>query len=243
MMTFVQADSRVWLEEALAADFASIHDRQAVSGRNPHFKCTVNGHRVLVRTPTRGGLWSFLGWRHLSTRRIRRETTALEVALQSGLKVPQLLAFKVEGGLFKKITCVYSVIEGVRPFDEALMELRGPARWYLLKRVASAVWTMHRAGILHGDLNARNILIGDSIYFVDFDGARLARTGGFNEIVRLCRSLEKIFGKRLMPTDKARLIRAYIDPKWMLKPSLVRCESRIAWHRCWWKITSASGPA
>lgn len=238
MMAFVRADCREWLEEALAADFASIQDRQPVVGRNPHFIASVKGRRVLVRTPTRGGLWSFLGWRHLSARRVERERAALERAERAGLKVPQLLAYKVEGGFFKKITCVYSVIEGVRPLDEALSNLRGQARWYLLSRVASAVWTMHKADLLHGDLNARNILIGGSVYFVDFDGARIGGKGGFSEIVRLCRSLEKILGPRLMPTDKARLIRAYIDPKWMLKPSLARCERSIARHRWWWKLTS-----
>lgn len=239
----LRPDVRSWLQNPLSEDFASIRDRQSVPGRTPHFICRPSGapFSILVRTPTRGGIWSFLGWRHFTIGRVRRELEALKIAAEARLQVPELLAYQVRGGLFKKITCVYGVLEGALTFDEALSRRSASSRWDLLGRVAAEIRKLHFAGLRHGDLNVRNILVGpgDRVSFVDFDGAYRASGSGFSEVARLCRSIEKTMTGRMMATDKARLIRAYIDPKWPLKPSLARCERAMGRHRCWWKVTGA----
>jgi tRNA A-37 threonylcarbamoyl transferase component Bud32 len=241
---FLRPDCRSWLLEPLRREFSGL-DRTPVQGRTRHYSVEAAGRKILVRFPTRGGFWSFLGRRHLGLSRVRREAQALRLAAEAGLSVPELLAVRVDSsGIFRKLTCVYPYLEGVQTLDRRLADLRGPERWDLLRKVAGLVLRMHRAGLLHGDLNVRNVLIrGSEIILVDFDGARLRGRGGHSEIYRLCRSLEKTMRGSMMATDKARLVRAYIDPKWLLKPSLARCEKSLARHRCWWKFTSSGEAA
>jgi 3-deoxy-D-manno-octulosonic acid kinase len=241
---FVRSDCAAWLSGPLASGFEAVTDRRPVKGRSRHFICRPDGapYSILVRTPTRGGLWSFLGDRHLSRARIRREIEGLRRAREAGVEVADLIGYRAEPRLlFQRLTCVYPAIESAETLEAALRRLRGSARWELLQRVASTARALHRADVRHGDLNARNILVGpgDRITLIDFDAA--GRGGGFPEIVRLCRSLHKTLGSDLMATDKARLIRDYIDPKMMLKPMLARCEAAIARHRLWWRLSL--GPA
>jgi 3-deoxy-D-manno-octulosonic acid kinase len=56
----------------------------------------------------------------------------------------------------------------------------------------------HAAGVVHADLNARNILVGPerAIHLVDFDRARIREgdaTGFRRNLARLRRSLEKLW--------------------------------------------------
>jgi len=82
-----------------------------------------------------------------------------------------------------------------------------PALW---RAVGATVARFHRAGVVHADLNARNILIGqgDAVHLVDFDRARFADSDGANcraNLQRLRLSLEKLWP----PADRARL-----EPCW-----------------------------
>ena len=83
---------------------------------------------------------------------------------------------------------------------QALADLIGersgsPALW---RGVGETIARFHRAGVLHADLNARNILVGrdDAIHLVDFDRARFAGNGTLSRLAnlkRLRRSLEKFW--------------------------------------------------
>jgi len=72
---------------------------------------------------------------------------------------------------------------------------RGPALW---RAVGATIARFHRAGVVHADLNARNILVGpdDAVHLVDFDRAHLsaeATAACRANLRRLQRSLEKLW--------------------------------------------------
>jgi 3-deoxy-D-manno-octulosonic acid kinase len=84
----------------------------------------------------------------------------------------------------------------VRPLADLVAQ--GSRDTVLWRRTGAAIRKFHDAGVIHADLNARNILVGDDkdIYLVDFDRARLnvGDTGAFRaNLVRLRRSLEKVW--------------------------------------------------
>jgi hypothetical protein len=238
----IRPDCKPWLWNDLAGDFRTSGPELWMPGRSPHVVCRPEGapFRVLVRKPTRGGIGSFLGPVHLTAGRIRRERWALDKAGAAGLNVPELLAVKiVRRGIFKSFVCVYRMIEEAATLEDIVRACEGRARWTLLQRVAQEVRRLHEVGIRHGDLNARNVLIVSSgaVAFVDLDGASPSSGSELGEIFRLCRSLEKLLGGRLMASDQARLLRGYL-PGEPLKPSLRKLERHLARHRCWWKVTS-----
>ena len=87
--------------------------------------------------------------------------------------------------------------------DEIGERSDSPALW---RAVGATIARFHRAGVVHADLNARNILIGrdDAVYLVDFDRARFAESDAAAcraNLRRLRRSLEKLWPA----VDRARL--------------------------------------
>jgi len=87
--------------------------------------------------------------------------------------------------------------------DEIGERSDSPTLW---QAVGATVARFHRAGVVHADLNARNVLVGEdnTVYLVDFDRARIAESDAAAcraNLQRLRRSLEKLW-----PTaDRARL--------------------------------------
>ena len=64
------------------------------------------------------------------------------------------------------------------------------------RKVGAAVARLHRAGVQHADLNAHNILLGESakVFVLDFDRGRMRERGAWEQkvLARLQRSLLKI---------------------------------------------------
>ena len=114
-----------------------------------------------------------------------------------GLPVPAPLAALCErrGLLYRGWLLMQRILQ-VQP----LADLLGPgsfdtAPW---QRVGAVIRTFHDAGVVHADLNARNILVAEdgSVYLVDFDRARLSvgDAGAFrSNLERLKRSLDKLW--------------------------------------------------
>lgn len=114
-----------------------------------------------------------------------------------GLPVPAPLAALCERrGLWYRGWLLTGLIPRAVPLADRLAERGFEA--CLWRRTGRIIARFHDAGVVHADLNARNILIGpgDAIYLVDFDRARFSagNAGAYSaNLARLRRSLEKLW--------------------------------------------------
>ena len=69
------------------------------------------------------------------------------------------------------------------------------------RKIGAAIARLHLAGVHHADLNAHNILLGESsqVFILDFDRGRIRPRGSWesNVLARLKRSLNKICSQAL----------------------------------------------
>ncbi len=115
-----------------------------------------------------------------------------------GLPVPQPLAAQcVRAGMLYCGDLITRRIPDVIPLaDVPDIDQSDPAMWI---NTGACIRRFHDHGLVHADLNARNILVGskNSVYLVDFDRARI-RQGARNlfaaNLKRLQRSLKKFLG-------------------------------------------------
>jgi 3-deoxy-D-manno-octulosonic acid kinase len=138
------------------------------------------------------------------------EFRMLAALTDRGLPVPEPLAALCERtGLFYGGWLMTRRIPEVAPLADELPECAGDAA--LWRRTGRVIRRFHDAGVVHADLNARNILLGpgDSVYLVDFDRARLAAGNArafAGNLMRLKRSLVKFW-----PAADQRLERCWSD--------------------------------
>lgn len=227
---YVRPDCRAWLEQDLLSDFADVGPVVELRGRSPHFIYLPKGapRRIIVRRPVRGGLISFLGRNYLGTRRIEIEISALHAAQTLGIRVPELVGYRIDPGFlfYKKFTLVYYEIEEARSLDTV--------RPLPVREVARAVRALHDARILHRDLNLKNILVTkDGIAFVDLGQAKLGVESCIPDIVRLNRSAEKF---KVGLLDRIRFLRAYEPDRGRRRQIARACARNLALHRIWWAI-------
>lgn len=76
---------------------------------------------------------------------------------------------------------LFELLDGTRSLLESWSGLSGVRRGDFLALLGDEIGRMHRLGLLHGDLNWRNILLRDSsgspeVFLVDLDGSRFVRT-------------------------------------------------------------------
>lgn len=112
-----------------------------------------------------------------------------------GLPVPHPLAAQcIRGGMLYTGSLMTRRIPDVVPLAELLgSEMAGAALWGAL---GQCIRNFHEHGVVHADLNASNILIGDeaTVYLIDFDRAKIRKGMGrmFEaNLRRLRRSLNK----------------------------------------------------
>jgi 3-deoxy-D-manno-octulosonic acid kinase len=157
---------------------------------------------VVLRQYLRGGWparFSRDGYLFLGYARSRplAEFAVLVVLLQAALPAPSpLAAMCARRGLCYRGWLLMERIPDVTPLADLLGErAQEPALW---RRCGATIRKFHAAGVVHADLNARNILVGPghAIHLVDFDRARI-RAGdlaGFRRnLARLKRSLRKLW--------------------------------------------------
>lgn len=157
---------------------------------------------VVLRRYLRGG-WAarFSQDRYLFTGYQRsRPVAEFKILLKlwsMDLPVPQPLAAQcVKGGLFYTGSLMTRRIENVEPFAERLLD--EPGTHSLWSAVGRCIRRFHDSGVVHADLNARNILIDDNdrIYLIDFDRAKImmgAQNQFESNLNRLQRSLRKLW--------------------------------------------------
>jgi len=137
------------------------------------------------------------------------EFSFLEQLARAGLPVPEPLAAMCQrDGLQYTGWLMTRRIMNAVPLADLLLDRSGdPELW---RGTGRCVRRFHEHGVVHADLNARNILVGrnDVIYLIDFDRARFRDRGSrafAANIKRLRRSLEKLWPNA---------VRDQIDPCW-----------------------------
>ncbi|MEJ2385043.1 MAG: 3-deoxy-D-manno-octulosonic acid kinase [Xanthomonadales bacterium] len=174
---------------------------EAVGRGSAWFLETPFGAAVLRRY-RRGGMvarisrdrYLFTGWRRS---RPVAEFGVLERLAAAGLPVPAPLAAGVQRrGLLYTGSLITRRIPNARPLADLLAgNARDEALW---RRVGACVRRFHDAGLIHADLNARNILVDaeGAVFLIDLDRARI-RHGALRRfrrnLKRLNRSLVKLW--------------------------------------------------
>jgi 3-deoxy-D-manno-octulosonic acid kinase len=125
-----------------------------------------------------------------------------------GLPVPAPLAAmcRRQGLLYQGWLLMERIMQAQALADVLLDRADDPGLW---QRIGAAIARFHRAGVIHADLNARNILVAedDAIHLIDFDRARFRANDAASSanLRRLKRSLEKLW-----PAE----IRDRLEPCW-----------------------------
>jgi tRNA A-37 threonylcarbamoyl transferase component Bud32 len=238
----------------LRESFASVaHAERTVhaDGRTPHFAYAPDGApgRVLVRRAVRASAASILGDKYVSAERFFHELQSNSDAQRKGLSVPEIVAARLTRvGLFWRYMFV---VREVADASNLLSIARGAppvVKRKLARELGAAVRRMHDAGVYHGDLQLKNILVsgaenGSHIHFIDFDRARFEsrRDESLDEanLSRLNRSVEKFLAQAggVTRTDKMRFLLAYAGDRESAH-RLARRVGRTLWlHRIWWWVT------
>lgn len=173
---------------------------EQVGGRGSIDFIEAEGRHWALRRYLRGGIaarfardcYLFLGEERT---RSFRELRLLGVLRRLKLPVPApVAACYRRGRLTYAAELITERLPAARTLDETFADGRmDDARWAAIGR---CLRRFHDAGVQHPDLNARNIMLGDSgeVWLLDFDRGRLRPPGPWRGRVldRLARSLEKI---------------------------------------------------
>ena len=139
------------------------------------------------------------------------EFKILEQLSAAGLPVPEPLAAmcRQQGRVYSGWLMTRRILDAEPLADQVAIRRGDPLMW---RKTGACIRRFHEFGLVHADLNARNILVGgdDSIHLVDFDRARIrkgeSRAYGAN-LRRLHRSLEKNWPDSF---------RGYLESCWIL---------------------------
>ncbi|MEE8556367.1 MAG: lipopolysaccharide kinase InaA family protein [Myxococcota bacterium] len=192
---------------------------------------------------------------------LRRPLAELDVSARAealGAPVPHVVCvilWPVAGPL-------WSAMIGTReePYAEELLAVwarhpPGHERYALLRRVGAAIRRLHDAGVLHPDLQVRNILLcpetPERIVVIDLDRARLRAARSLRPAARatnLARLIRSAIKEGLLPgtanrREIAALVGGYVGPDRALRRALLRRAPwerlKIALHRIGYRFRSA----
>ena len=247
-LVLIRPEWRPHLLEDVLSDFEKVpaEERTGFKGRVEHFAYQPKGApgRVLVRELARGGLARFAGNIHLGMKRILRELRAVLRARTAGLNVPEIVACRATHafGPFHRFTLVVREIAGAHDLLALSRDTRPARHRQIIADVAGGVRRMHEAGLYHGDLNVKNILLqGTDVYFIDLDRAvlRMARDPSLDaaNLARLNRSVEKWLKDRVSRVDRLRFLFSYVQDRERIRDLARRCGAGLWFHRFWWALT------
>ena len=195
-----------------------------------------DGPGLMVRQYVHGGLLGPVrGSLFLSDGRMRRELQLAAYARRRGVPTSAPLAVRVErawGPLVKGYFVSEKIPEAMNLLElcESVSAGHVPSRQQsrdLAAAIAGAIADMHDAGILHADLNLKNVLVRNPFdapeaYVIDFDRAELTPQPTLRQrlanLLRLDRSVVKWAASRraVAPADRLRTLRCYLAryPEW-----------------------------
>jgi tRNA A-37 threonylcarbamoyl transferase component Bud32 len=217
-------------------------------GRGTARVCTVEDRRAVVKRESRGGLLRRgLPDLFLCRKPFNREFQLMERLHGLGLS-PEPLGrqFVRRGALFAAYTLV-ECADGARSLAQLWREGRLDA--LTLARVGRGVARLHRAGVLHGDLNAGNLLLpeqGEALFLDLRHSRRLASPPSpalrRRNLLRLARSFHKIRvteGLQWPDGSWEALARGYAEGWGEAEPWLqswaARCEREFPFRSLWWR--------
>jgi len=189
-------------DELFTADYWSA--RNAVTarggGRAGVLFIRNDQHHWVLRHYRRGGLigkliydWYF--WRGAEQTRAFREWRLLHQLRAKTFPVPVPVATRyVRSGFGYRADLITEALPPGRTLAQTMVG--ATLTDDVWRKVGAAVARLHKAGVHHADLNAHNILLGESaqVFILDFDRGRLRARGSWERAVlnRLQRSLNKI---------------------------------------------------
>lgn len=190
-------DAQCWRDRGQIA-------RQAEGRGTAHFLHAAAGENWVLRHYQRGGLIARINhdrylWSGADATRPAREFRLLAALYNRGLPVPRPVAARAvrRAGMAYTADLITEAIPGTRPLaDHLTTTAMDEAEW---RQLGAVIAGLHRAGIWHADLNARNILISQQpdFHLIDFDRARPRRGKAWWQanLKRLHRSLDKFAGR------------------------------------------------
>ncbi len=213
---FAVEDARTWLRETLASDpphvWAARHpDRRKLQGRGPASSVPApargpsGADRWVVRHYTRGGAMAgWLGDRYLAmgVPRPLLELHAALAARRRGIPTPCVVAGTVHpASLFYRADLVTEEIPGGVDLADVLFGEARTVESDAAARAAGALaHALEAAGVLHRDLNAKNVVVhlrGGVVraHVVDLDGCRVGAPGVWSRGHPMRRRLERSLRK------------------------------------------------
>jgi len=251
----VREDVRTRLEALMRSPRSTLEGLPGVEmpggGRARPLRIPVEGipGGVLVRPYAHGGVpGPLLGTRFAGPGRAMRELAVAAAAVARGLPVPEMLGFTAShSGPLWRMEAWMRWIEAAPPLCQALARVSdGRFREQALAAAGRAVRACHDTGLVHRDLNSRNILIaggpaGFRALVVDLDGARMGpppgRASRARQLRRLFRSLVKEGAMPVQSAEFASLLRGYgapfNGPAGAPLVARARLETRL--HSLFWK--------
>lgn len=126
-----------------------------------------------------------------------KEWRLLDKLSANNLNVPRPAAARyVQYGTFYTADIITVRIPDVVPLSIYIARASRHAAFW--EHLGAAIWTFHKHGVFHADMNAYNIQVdGDGdVWMLDFDKGELRRPGAWQQqtLQRLHRSLNKIVG-------------------------------------------------
>ena len=218
----------------------------------PAYPLDGKGLRGILKHCRRGGMLS--GDLFFGLRRPLREFLLSERALRRGVPTAVVAAARVRPvlGLFYRGDLISVEIPGARDLGD-LLKAPPPSAKELNRAVraaARAVRKAHDAGLLHADLNLKNVMVrGDEAWVIDLDKSRL-RPGPLepaeraSNLLRLGRSYLKKGGSGSLPR---RFLAAYSGRDRGMRKALSRClrtyPLSFHLHRLGWRLRPTRPPS
>jgi len=256
----VKSDLAALLKPLMEAGFprlSAMPGAQTTTGRAGPVHLAVAGQsqRIFVRPYAHGGLaGAALGRTFYSPARALGELEACARATSLGLPVPEMLgltARKVSRFGWQMEFWSWWIPDSMT-FSLCLRRagLTRESRSNLLGTVGSALRTCHEKGLIHRDLNARNIIVmqggnGWKALVVDLDRASFAPgplpyTHRLSQLRRLYRSLakEKVIPAVIQPEEYLGLLLECLGPDYedrRMKRFLWGSRTAVLWHRLFWR--------
>lgn len=169
-----------------------------ISGRGPAYVAPINGERWLVRHYRRGGaVAALLRDRYLALgNRALHELRVGTAARAAGIPTPEVIAaIRYPAGMFARYDIAVAFIDHAKDLAALLFD-QDQVPDVQLTKAAVLIHAMIERGLVHADLNLKNILVApDRAYILDLDRCKL--TDGVSQSEanrmrkRLLRSLEK----------------------------------------------------
>jgi 3-deoxy-D-manno-octulosonic acid kinase len=172
----------------------------AAGGRGSAWFVDAPFGAAVLRHYRRGGLVARLIddrylWAGEDSSRCFREFRLLAELDRLGLPVARPIAARLQrSGLFYRADLLVERIAGVRTLAQWLQGELAALPW---EAIGALLARFHAAGACHADLNAHNLLLGESgaLWLIDFDRGELrepAKGWATGNIARLSRSLRKL---------------------------------------------------